>query len=156
FQTVLHIKYPDAKREALVLSHAGLIGLNGVNNRSIGVCCNTLTQLANGRDGLPVACVVRGLLQQDTEEAAVNFLRQVKHASGQNYIVGGPSKVYAYECSAGKATRFTPATGPDVLWHTNHPLANDDYTPAYRAIREKKKDADKAEANSAARLQSLQ
>lgn len=152
FQTVLHIKYPDSRREALVLTHAGLIGLNGLNNASIGVCCNTLKQLANCRDGLPVACVVRGLLQQETEAAAIDFLRRVKHASGQNYIVGGPNQVHDYECSAGKVSRFTPDAGFDGVWHTNHPLANDDYSPAHREAQTKKKGID----NSSARLQSLQ
>src|SRR5262249_18402406 len=62
FQAILRIKDAKAKRETLLLTHAGLIGLNGLNNRGIGICCNTLTQLANCRDGLPVACVVRGVL----------------------------------------------------------------------------------------------
>ena len=156
FQTVLHIKHADAKRETLVLTHAGLIGLNGVNNRSIGICCNTLTQLANGKDGLPVACVVRGALEQPSDEAAIGFLRKVKHASGQNYILGGPSKVYSFECSAGKVAPFTPATGADMLWHTNHPLANDDYTAKYREELEKKKGAAGQPGNSEVRLQSVE
>ena len=57
-----------------MLTHAGLIGLNGLNSAAIGVCCNTLKQLANCRDGLPVACVVRGVLRQETAAAAVDFL----------------------------------------------------------------------------------
>src|SRR5262249_54473794 len=112
FQVLLHIKHAKNKLESLVLTHAGLIGLNGMSNRSIGVCCNTLSQLANCRDGLPVACVVRGALEQATEDAAIEFFRRVKHASGQNYIIGGPSKVHDLECSAGKVSVFTPEQGP--------------------------------------------
>ncbi len=156
FQTVLHIKQPDSKREAFVLTCAGLIGLNGVNNRSVGICCNTLSQLAHCRDGLPVACIVRGLLQSDTEAAAVAFLRRVKHASGQNYLIGGPSKVSAYECSAGKVAQFEPAAANGVVWHTNHPLVNDDYNPAYRRFLEKTKDTKKEPDSSTTRLDSLQ
>lgn len=78
------------------------------------------------------------------------------HASGQNYLVGGPGKVYAYECSASRIKRFTPRTGPDVIWHTNHPLANDDYNPAYRQALEEQKGATKVPSNSAVRLQALQ
>ena len=155
FQAVLHIRQPNAKLETFVLTCAGLIGLNGLNSRSIGVCCNTLSQLAFCGDGLPVACVVRGLLQQDTEDAALDFLRRIKHASGQNYVIGGPDKVYDFECSAGKVSRFTPKTGPDVVWHTNHPLANDDYNAAHREAMKKKETA-KKEANSRVRLPALE
>lgn len=153
FQTVLHIKYADGKREAFVLTNAGLIGLNGVNNRSLGICCNTLGQLANRPDGLPVACVVRGVLEQPTEETALNFLRKVPHASGQNYIVGGPTHVYDLECSAGKVVPFVPKEWSDRVWHTNHPLVNDDYTPQYRKTLEK---GGKASENSATRLHCIE
>jgi predicted choloylglycine hydrolase len=155
FQVLLHIKHADRKREALLLSHAGLIGLTGMNNQSLGVCCNTVSQLAFARSGLPVACVIRGVLEQPTEEAALAFLRRVKHASGQNYIVGGPAKVHDLECSAGKKSRFVPDSGPDVVWHTNHPLVNDDYNPSYRTAVEKN-ETESWLANSTARLQSLQ
>jgi hypothetical protein len=154
FQAVLHIRYPGSKLEALVVTHAGLIGWNGMNSRAIGVCCNTLGQLAYCGDGLPVNCVVRGLLERETEAAAVDFLRRVKHASGQNYLIGGPDKVHDFECSAGKLIRFTPAAGPDVLWHTNHPLVSDDYNAVHRkALAEK---ATMKEANSRTRLQTLE
>src|SRR5208283_3140745 len=99
---------------------------------------------------------LRGVLQQETEEAAIDFLRRVKHASGQNYIVGGPSKVYDYECSTNKVVQFTPSAGPDVVWHTKHPLVSDDYTPAHREALEKKKGTSKGEDNSSVRLQALQ
>jgi hypothetical protein len=154
FQIILRIKQADPKRETLVLTHAGLIGLNGLSSRSVGICCNTLSQLAFCKDGLPVACVIRGALEQPTVEAAVGFLRRVKHASGQNYIVGGPEAVHDLECSAGKVVSFAPEAAPDVVWHTNHPLVNDDYHPKHRAALEKN-EAPKGE-NSAARLQSLQ
>jgi isopenicillin-N N-acyltransferase like protein len=155
FQTVLHIKPTGSELEQFVLTHAGLIGLNGMNNRSIGICCNTLTQLAARVDGLPVACVVRGVLQQQTEKAALKFLRSVKHASGQNYVVGGPVKVYDLECSAGKVSSFMPNEWPEGVWHTNHPLSNDDYTPYYRELIDKNASL-KTQGNSAVRLHSLQ
>src|SRR5262249_51986259 len=63
FQLVLHVKHEDSDLESFVLTAPGLIGLNGVNNRSVAVCCNTLMQLNNCRDGLPVACVIRRLLR---------------------------------------------------------------------------------------------
>jgi hypothetical protein len=154
FQAVLRIKSPDGKSEALVLTCAGLIGLNGLNNRSVAICCNTLSQLAFARTGLPVACVVRGVLDRASDEAALEFLKRIKHASGQNYIIGGPDKVYDYECSAGKVSQFKPTPAGEIVWHTNHPLVNDDYNAAYHDALAKKETAKKTE-NSATRLQSL-
>lgn len=155
FQAVLRIRQPGSKLEALVMTCPGLIALNGLNNRSVGVCCNTLSQLAYCGDGLPVAFVVRGLLQQETDKAAVDFLQRIKHASGQNYVIGGPDKVFDLECSAGKVSRFTPEPGPEIVWHTNHPLVNDDYHPAYRELL-KKKTHEKNEGCTRTRLQALE
>src|SRR3989449_5836344 len=36
------------------------------NIRSIGICANTLSQLRHCRDGLPVACIIRGTLERTT------------------------------------------------------------------------------------------
>lgn len=137
FQLVLHIKEAGRGLESFVLTQAGCIGLNGVNNHALGICCNALWQLNGCRDGLPVAFIVRGVLQQHSEKDAVSFIERIKHASGQNYVVGGPDRVYSFECSASRVRRFQPAGRADVVWHTNHPLANDDYTTAYREASKK-------------------
>jgi isopenicillin-N N-acyltransferase like protein len=132
YQIVLHIKHADSDLEAFVLSFPGLIGANGMNNKGVGICCNTLSQLAYCRDGLPVNCVIRGLLEQRTLDEAIAFLHRIKHASGQNYLVGGRDRATSFECSAGKVCAFQPAGRRDVVWHTNHPLVNDDYNAAHR------------------------
>jgi predicted choloylglycine hydrolase len=155
FQLVLHVKEQDSS-EAFVLTQAGCIGLNGMNNRAVGICCNALWQLGGSRDGLPVACIVRGVLRQRSEEEAVAFLRRIKHASGQNYVLGGPARAYSFECSAGRIERFKPNGRDDVVWHTNHPLVNDDYTAQYRALRSKPTDMARWEANTRARLHCLE
>jgi hypothetical protein len=143
-QVILHVKQQDSDLEAFVFTTAGMIGSNGMNNHAIGICANTLAQLRHGRDGLPVACIIRGVLAQKSYEDAVDFLRKVKHASGQNYLIGGPEKVASFECSHGKLTKFGPAQGSDIVWHTNHPLANDDFDPKFLAYKEKhKQDATK-------------
>ena len=133
-QTVLHIRHPHSDREALVFTAAGLIALNGLNNRGVGVCVNSLMQLDCAAHGLPVAFVIRGLLEKDFAEA-VNFVQAVPHASGQNYLIGGMDEVVDYECAAGKVTQF--AAGKTRLYHTNHPLANDAqqiYNALYAAL----------------------
>ena len=139
YQIILHIKYSDSDLEAFVLSFPGLIGANGMNNKAVGICCNTLSQLAHCRDGLPVNCVIRGVLEQRTQDDAIAFLHRIKHASGQNYIVGGRERAACFECSAGKVCSFQPADRKDVVWHTNHPLVNNDYNAAHRAYLAKNK-----------------
>jgi isopenicillin-N N-acyltransferase like protein len=66
YQVILHVKHHDSELEIFVYTIAGVIGGDGMNNHAIGVCVNTLLQLDNCRDGLPVACVVRGVLAQKT------------------------------------------------------------------------------------------
>ncbi|MCP4723706.1 MAG: hypothetical protein GY863_01655, partial [bacterium] len=90
FQTVLHIKYENSGLESFVFTCPGFIATNGMNNRSIAVCVNAVMQLRYSKEGLPVAFVIRGILEQETHEDAVEFLHNVDHASPQNYIIGGP------------------------------------------------------------------
>jgi len=155
FQVVLRIKIDRSDLEILVHSNPGCIGWNGMNNKGIGVCINTVGQLSNCRDGLPVNCVIRGLLMQKNEGEALAFLRRVKHASGANYLIGGPDHVYSFECSTNRIARFQPNGQDGVVWHTNHPLVNDDYNAEYKALKASGR-KDPGEKNSTARLQCLE
>ena len=156
FQTVLHIKAENDRPEQYVFTCAGFIAANGMNSRSIGICANTLSQLRHGRDGLPVACVIRGTLERTTLSDAIQFLKQVKHASGQNYILGGGDQVCDFECSAGKVVPFTPTSDTGVVYHTNHPLANDDYDAEYADSLRRIDPAKTAKGDSEIRFQSLE
>lgn len=155
FQAVLHVKEPSGL-ESFVFTEAGLIALNGVNSRGVGVVVNTLSQLAFGREGLPVAFVVRGILSQETAESAVRFVNQVPHASGQNYIVGGPQAVYDFEASAGKVARVEPPPGSRFFYHTNHPLVNENYNEKYRRVFAEQDKSVREKDNSHTRYQSLE
>ena len=66
FQTVLHIAAEGGHPEQFVFTFAGYWGANGMNNRSIGICANALPQLRHGREGLPVAFIIRTTLEQRT------------------------------------------------------------------------------------------
>jgi len=125
-QVLLHIKHGDSDLESLVFTISGYIGMMGLNNKAVGVCVNALLQLNQRGDGLPVAYVVRGVLEQKSYREAVNFIHAIKHASGQNYIIGGTEKVASFECSANKVSRYVPYEGAKRVYHTNHPLVNDD------------------------------
>jgi len=125
-QVILHVKQHDSDVESFIFTFSGYIATTGMNNKAVGVCCNTLLQLNQRTDGLPVAYIVRGILEQKSREDAVKFIHSIKHASGQNYTIGGPHEVAAYECSSHKVSRFIPYAGAQRVYHTNHPLVNDD------------------------------
>jgi predicted choloylglycine hydrolase len=126
FQVLLRIRHDDSDLESFVFSQAGLIALNGMNNHGIAECVNALLQLDQCIDGLPVAFVNRGILERETFDDAVDFVKTVKHASGQAYTIGGPERVATFECSARSVVPFEPYKNATRLYHTNHPLVNPD------------------------------
>lgn len=126
YQVLLHTRHHDSSLESFALTSPGYIGMNGLNNRSVGVCVNALLQLDHRVDGLPVAYLVRGILEQESFENAVGFAQRVDHASGQSYTIGSPEEIATLECSANKKPRCTPTVCPTRLCHTNHPLVSDD------------------------------
>ncbi|MCR9243983.1 MAG: C45 family peptidase [bacterium] len=132
YPTVLRIRHSDSELASLVVTIPGLIGAMGLNSNRVGIGVNTIMQIQSCRDGLPVAFVVRGVLEQPNAEAARAFLQRVRHASGQAYTIGGPDDVTCHECSANAIVRFVPERGPDRVWHTNHPVASKDYSELYR------------------------
>ena len=133
-QTLLHLMEGDGDTavESLVFTAAGLIGTLGLNSRAVGVCVNTLSQLDHAPYGLPVAFITRRLIASPAQQDALDFVRMVDHASGQNYAIGGPETIVDVECSAHGAVQFAPH--PTRVYHTNHPLVNPDH-PAYREGR---------------------
>ncbi|HLQ37853.1 MAG TPA: C45 family peptidase, partial [Planctomycetota bacterium] len=133
YPTVLRIRYPDRELQSLVVTVPGVVGANGINDHRVAVCVNTVLQIRACRDGLPVAFVVRGLLEQPDHAAALAFLQQVPHASGQAYTVGGPDTAPCFECSAGRKVRFEPFADAHRTWHTNHPLVSDDWSEIWLA-----------------------
>lgn len=123
-QALLHGTYHGSTLESFVFAPAGLIATTGLNNRGIGLCVNTLAQLRPSIYGLPVAFVARRILEHETLDEAIGFVRGILHASGQNYAIGVPGRIVDVECSATKIVSVT--TGPTRIYHTNHPLVNDD------------------------------
>jgi hypothetical protein len=120
------------------------------------VCVNTLLELSACRDGLPVACVVRGILNRSSHDEALAFARAVKHASGQNYMIGDSGRITDLECSANQVTSFWPKESADLVWHTNNVLQNDDLAPDARlALTQEGSCFSRRAAHSAARLESL-
>jgi hypothetical protein len=138
FQTLLHIKDSRRDMETFLFTFPGFIAANGLNDRSVGVVVNAVTQLESSRDGLPVAFVIRGILQRKTFDDAVKFIRSIKHGAPQNYMIGGPEKVGSFECATTNVSEFIPFEGAKFTYHTNHPLKNQNYTPQFFQFLEKK------------------
>jgi isopenicillin-N N-acyltransferase like protein len=90
---------------------------------------NTLAQLAYGQTGLPVAFVVRGILERASFLDAAAFVRGISHASGQSFTIGDPAHVAYFEASAHDVVEVCGVPG-EFLLHTNHPLASTDYGAA--------------------------
>jgi hypothetical protein len=127
YQTLLHIKHQDSDLEELVLSLPGVTGVYGLNNRSMGVCLNALTMTLNkSPQGLATIFIARGILYQEHLDEAVKFINSVKHASGEAYTFGNRERVVCFEGSANKVSQFIPSPGATRVYHTNHPIANDD------------------------------
>jgi hypothetical protein len=142
-QALLRIAADARGPAALVFTVAGMIGLMGVNAAGLGVCVNSIPQLPSGPTGVPVAFVLRRLLQARSLAEAVDLMFALPHATNQHYVIAEPGAARSFEAGSQGVTEFRPPE-PDRVLHTNHPLAGPS-TP----------DAEAAWPNSAARLKSL-
>jgi len=132
FEILLDINDKKTGSRKLVTTFVGYIGANGLN-KNIGITENTLADLKSSLNGLPVCCVARGVLEKASFEAAVNFIKAIKHASGQNYIIGSKHDIISLECASDLITEYWPDTTKNYTFHANRPLTNNSYHPAYLA-----------------------
>jgi len=130
YQTLLRVHPQNGTPDAYLYAYAGSIGINGMNDAPLGVSCNSLVMLRNASSGVPVLFILRRLLECRTMSEAVQFLRAVPHASGQNYLVAAPGTVRSFECSAGGVAEYEPNPAHLRVCHANHPLASADRDPA--------------------------
>jgi isopenicillin-N N-acyltransferase like protein len=141
-QLALRTAPHGAQPGMLIFTVGSMLALLGVNSRGIGVCVNSLPQLPSAREGLPVAFVIRKVLQARDMADAIHTVRSVPHATGQHYVIAGPGWVRSFEASCESVVEYQPPDPLRVL-HTNHPLTQvTSSTPPYYA-------------NSIARLRSL-
>ena len=117
-QVLLMIEHEDGV--IALVTAAGNLGWSGCNSWGVGKCGNGLYELPFSPHGLPVQAVIRTVLERRTRDEAVARLREVPHATGQNYILGGPGAVTTFECSAAGVIELGDGA---TACHTNHPLA---------------------------------
>ncbi len=157
YQVLLRIARHGDRPEQLILTHPGCIAFTGMNEAGIGACMNTLMQLKASTTGLPVAFIVRGILGKTDKADLLQFIQNVPHASGQNYIVGIREEVYDFEASANKVMRFDPKNENGTVYHTNHPLVNDDVKAWFKKYDPNLKEEEKpVNSNSFVRLAAVQ
>jgi hypothetical protein len=126
YQTLVKLAGNENRPSQMILTFPGLVALNGMNDTGIGVCVNTLMQLKASSEGLPVAFVVRRIINSTDKSDLLDFIQNVNHASGQNYIIGIRGEIYDFEASANKVVRFSPKNLNGTVYHTNHPIVNKD------------------------------
>lgn len=157
YQILIRLKQNENSPEQLILSYPGLIALNGLNENGVGVCVNTLMQLKAASTGLPVAFVIRKILSLTKKEEILSFVQNVDHASGQNYLIGIRGDIYDFEASATQVVRYNPKNDNGSIYHTNHPVVNDDMKPWYSNFHPKNNEAlNKTFSNSHRRFVSAQ
>jgi hypothetical protein len=130
FPILLDIKDENSNSRKLVTTFAGYIGINGLNE-NISVTENSLTNLKSALNGLPVAFVSRGILERKTFDDAVSFIKTIKHASGQNYIIVSRTNIISLECATDLITEYWPDSSKHFTFHGNNPLTNNSYHPFY-------------------------
>jgi len=143
-QVLLRIAAAEGQPGALVFSIAGMIGLLGVNAAGVGVCVNSIPQVPSAPEGVPVAFMIRRLLQATSLAEASELVQSLPHATNQHYVIAEPGGVRSFEASAAGVTEFRPPRSDRVL-HTNHPLSDEPGAP----------ESEKARENTVARLASL-
>jgi len=132
FEVLLDIKNKKTGTRKLITTFAGYIGANGLN-KQIGITENSLTDLKSSFNGLPVCFISRGILEKTSFEEAISFIKKIKHASGQNYIIGSKQNIVSLECASDLITEYWPDSSKRYTFHTNRPLTNNSYHPAYVA-----------------------
>ena len=132
-QVVLH-NQPDDGPSQLLFTAAGLVVTTGLNSAGVGVCVNSILDRPTAAEGLPVAFVIRGVLALESAGAAAAFVRDVSHASGQNYVIADSDDAFDLEAYAGGVDTYIE--GEKIL-HTNHSLAMDEEAATLESYAER-------------------
>jgi isopenicillin-N N-acyltransferase-like protein len=128
-QAVLRVRGTEGEPDATTLTIAGMIALCGANDAGLGVAVNTLWQLPSVVDGLPVACVARTILSRRSLADASDWIKSVRHASGQHYLIGDPDGFASFEASGVRVSEVPWSTLSPAYVHTNHPLTGSKAAP---------------------------
>ena len=115
-QTILNVK--DGNGLGVVAAtFPGSLATMGMNSNGVVVVVNALDLNIN-LTGMPVDFVTRGALHQPSAQDAIDFIREIPHAVGQNYTVLDAKDLFMVEADASDV-RDVPLHD-EVSAHTNH------------------------------------
>lgn len=115
YLTLLRIKEPGGQR-ALVVTLAGIVGLNGMNSAGIGAAINKIVA-SDARPGVIYPFIMREILSSQRIGDALGKAIFSPRASGMNYQLSGEGVNFCAETSA---TRYELLDCKGGLAHTNH------------------------------------
>jgi len=114
---VLRIGAWGDEPEQLIFSHAGVLGVSGVNAAGLAIVENTLRP-SDQQPGAPYPVVVRKALQQTILSDFIGAIIMAPRAHGQNYVIGAPYAAVNIETSATKYDLKYLQDG--IFGHANH------------------------------------
>lgn len=131
FQTLMHIKDTQTDFQALMLTYPGMLGIYGLSKNGLGFCINSLASIMNkSKKGLPIVFAARKILSQSNVNHAEKFIKEIKHPTGLAISFGDPNRIVCYEISPNIISQYIPYEGAKAIYHTNHPLVNEDIDQA--------------------------
>lgn len=115
YLTLLHIQ-SDSGPDMLVLTLAGILGLNGINSAGIGAVINKIVA-TDARPGVIYPFIMRSALASERIGDALGSVIFSPRATGINYQLAGGGVAFCAETSA---TRYQLLDCQNGLAHTNH------------------------------------
>jgi len=124
YQALYRIHYDD--KDILLYGFVGQFGGIGVNSNGVGVTVNIIGD-GNGNDGfgIPSTATTRGILQLNSVDEAVEWLRTLPISSAHSLIITDPEKAIGIEATANSIFEMTPQNEKYVV-HSNHCLQTPD------------------------------
>jgi isopenicillin-N N-acyltransferase-like protein len=115
YLTLLHI-HSDSGPDMLVLTLAGVLGLNGINSAGVGAAINKIVA-TDARPGVIYPFIMRSALASERIGDALGSVIYSPRATGLNYQLAGEGIAFCAETSA---TRYQLLDCQNGLAHTNH------------------------------------
>lgn len=131
YPLILHIDNSISGIKSFVFTCPGLIGLNGMNSQGVAIACNGISMLNSDNEGLPVAFIVRKVLQMSSLDEIDAFINKAIHASPQCYTIGDRRNAVCYECSANKCSVYETFKEEEIILHTNFSIMNRDFNQGF-------------------------
>ena len=120
YNVILKIRRPGGTE--LIYSVAGVLGLNGISDRGVGLVINKLVA-TDARPGAIYPAIVRRALSQDRLGDAFGAIVFAPRATGMNYQLASSDGLgFCLELSAGQY-KILPYEGGAIA-HTNHYLSD--------------------------------